>query len=54
MGNEIFAYLLSGENSFVARIDPRTSLKVGDQGQVVFNMDNMHLFETTDLQERIK
>jgi multiple sugar transport system ATP-binding protein len=54
MGNEIFAYLLSGENSFVARIDPRTSLFVGDQGQVVFNMDNMHLFETTDLQERIK
>jgi multiple sugar transport system ATP-binding protein len=54
MGNEIFAYLLSGSNSFVARIDPRTSLKVGDQDQVIFNMDNMHLFETTDLQERIK
>lgn len=54
MGNEIFAYLLSGENSFVGRIDPRTSLNVGQQGQVVFNMDNMHLFETTDLQVRIE
>jgi multiple sugar transport system ATP-binding protein len=53
MGNEIFAYLLSGSNSFVGRIDPRTSLEVGQQGQVVFNMDNMHLFETSDLQVRI-
>ncbi len=54
MGNEIFAYLLSGDHSFVGRIDPRTSLAVGQEAQVVFNMDNMHLFETTDLQERIK
>ena len=54
MGNEIFAYLLSGDNSFVGRIDPRTSLKVGQSGQVVFNMDNMHLFETSDLQLRIE
>ena len=54
MGNEIFAYLLSGENSFVGRIDPRTSLAVGQPGQVVFNMDNMHLFDTADLQLRIE
>jgi hypothetical protein len=46
--------LLSGDNSFVGRIDPRTSLKVGQSGQVVFNMDNMHLFETSDLQLRIE
>jgi multiple sugar transport system ATP-binding protein len=54
MGNEIFAYLLSGDNAFVGRIDPRTNLQVGGQGKVVFNMDNMHLFETTDLQVRIQ
>jgi multiple sugar transport system ATP-binding protein len=54
MGNEIFAHLLSGDNTFVGRIDPRTNLKAGQQGQVVFNMDNMHLFETTDLQVRIE
>ena len=45
MGNEIFAYLVSNDENFVGRIDPRTKYKTGDQAQVVFNMDNMHLFE---------
>ncbi len=46
MGNEIFLYLLSGQNSFVARVDPRTSFRVGDEVQVAFNMDNFHIFDT--------
>jgi len=54
MGNEIFAYLVSGEDNFVARIDPRTKYKTGDQAQVVFNMDNMHLFETEGEKLRIQ
>ena len=54
MGNEIFAHLLSGDNVFVGRVDPRTSLKAGQPGQVVVNMDNMHLFDTKDLQVRIE
>ena len=29
MGNEIFLYLLSGTKSFIARVDPRTSARVG-------------------------
>jgi multiple sugar transport system ATP-binding protein len=45
MGNEIFLYLLSGKNSCVARVDPRTRFQIGDQVQVVFNMDNFHLFD---------
>ena len=45
MGNEIFAYLVSSDENFVGRIDPRTKYRTGDQAQVVFNMDNMHLFE---------
>lgn len=45
MGNEIFLYLLSGKNSFVARVDPRTRFQIGDQVQLVFNMDNIHLFD---------
>jgi multiple sugar transport system ATP-binding protein len=45
MGNEIFLYMLSGKNSFVARVDPRTRFQIGDQVQVVFNMDNFHLFD---------
>jgi multiple sugar transport system ATP-binding protein len=45
MGNEIFLYLISGKNSFVARVDPRTRFQIGDQVQVVFNMDNFQLFD---------
>jgi multiple sugar transport system ATP-binding protein len=45
MGNEIFLYLISGKNSSVARVDPRTRFQIGDQVQVVFNMDNFHLFD---------
>ncbi len=45
MGNEIFLYLVSGPNSFVSRVDPRTDFKTGDQTQVAFNMDNIHIFD---------
>jgi multiple sugar transport system ATP-binding protein len=44
MGNEIFMHLMLGEFAAVGRIDPRTELRVGDKTQLVFNMDNMHLF----------
>jgi len=45
MGNEIFLYLLAGENTFVGRVDPRSDYKMGDQVDVAFNMDNFHLFD---------
>jgi multiple sugar transport system ATP-binding protein len=45
MGNEIFLYLVSGSNNYVARVDPRTTFKMGDQLEVAFNMDNIHLFD---------
>jgi multiple sugar transport system ATP-binding protein len=45
MGNEIFLYLLAGNSPFVGRVDPRTNARAGMQTQIVFNMDNMHLFE---------
>jgi multiple sugar transport system ATP-binding protein len=45
MGNEIFVYLKTGENSFVARVDPRTRYSVGDKVQVVFNLNYMHIFD---------
>ena len=54
MGNEIFVYLISGDTSFVGRVDPRTKFHMGDQAQVVFNMDNMHLFRTDGNQEAIR
>ncbi len=45
MGNEIFVYLKTGEQVFVARVDPRSRYHVNDKVQVVFNMDNMHIFD---------
>lgn len=45
MGNEIFVYLKTGENVFVARVDPRSRYQVNDKVQVVFNMENMHIFD---------
>jgi multiple sugar transport system ATP-binding protein len=45
MGNEIVSYLKAGNNVFVARVDPRSDYKVGDKVQVVFNANNIHLFD---------
>jgi multiple sugar transport system ATP-binding protein len=45
MGNEIFLYLVSGSHNYVARVDPRTHFKVGDEVKVAFNMDNFHIFD---------
>lgn len=45
MGNEIFLYLKTGDHNFIARVDPRTRFHIGEDVQVVFNMDNMHLFD---------
>jgi multiple sugar transport system ATP-binding protein len=45
MGNEIMAHLKAGEHSYVARVDPRTRFKINDKVQLMFNMDNMHIFE---------
>jgi multiple sugar transport system ATP-binding protein len=45
MGNEIFLYMLNGDHSFVGRVDPRTRVEMGDEIQVTFNMDNMHIFD---------
>jgi multiple sugar transport system ATP-binding protein len=45
MGNEIFVFLNSGKHDFVARVDPRSCYSMGDQARVVFNMDNMHIFD---------
>lgn len=45
MGNEIFLYLVSGKNTFVARVDPRSKLHVGEQAAVAFDMDSIHIFD---------
>jgi len=47
MGNEIFLYLVSGKNTFVSRVDPRSKLRVGEQATVAFYMDSVHIFDAT-------
>ncbi len=45
MGNEILLYLVAGKNTFVARVDPRSKLRVGNEAEVVFNTDKFHVFD---------
>ena len=45
MGNEIFVYLKNGDHSFIARVDPRSKYHIAEEVQVMFNMDNIHLFD---------
>ena len=45
MGNEVFLYLVTGTKSFIARVDPRTSARVGQDIEVLFNMGNLHCFD---------
>lgn len=47
MGNEIFLYLLAGNNNFVARVDPRSRYTIGERAQLIFNMDNFHIFDAS-------
>jgi multiple sugar transport system ATP-binding protein len=48
MGNEILIYLTTGvSNSFVARVDPRSKYTYGQKVEVLFNMDNCHIFDTS-------
>jgi multiple sugar transport system ATP-binding protein len=44
MGNEVIVYLVAGDSQFLARVDPRTSFRVGNTVDVVLNMDNAHIF----------
>jgi len=45
MGNEIFLYLVTGKKTFIARVDPRTPARIGDELEVVADMNNMHVFD---------
>ena len=45
MGNEIFVYLVTGNTTYVARVDPRSDVQSGDEIDVVVNMDRMKVFD---------
>jgi multiple sugar transport system ATP-binding protein len=46
MGNELFIYLTSGGGQFLARVDPRARTQPGRDIELVFNLENMHAFES--------
>jgi multiple sugar transport system ATP-binding protein len=45
MGNEVFLYLVAGEHTFIARVDPRTRARMGDRLEVSFDMSQIHVFD---------
>ena len=45
MGNEIFLYLISGEKVFIARVDPRSKARVGEESTVLLDMDSVLYFD---------
>jgi multiple sugar transport system ATP-binding protein len=45
MGSEINLYLLAGQTSLLANVDPRTEVEPGYALDVSLNMDRMHAFD---------
>jgi len=45
MGSETYVYLMVGQQTFIARVDPRTEAEPGHNLDVAMNMDNMHVFD---------
>jgi multiple sugar transport system ATP-binding protein len=45
LGHELHTYIRSGSNTFVATVDTRAVLNMGDTVPLVADMSNMHLFD---------
>ncbi|MCC6905465.1 MAG: ABC transporter ATP-binding protein [Anaerolineae bacterium] len=45
MGNEVFLYLKTGGNEYIARVDPRTKARVGVPMRVGFDPNKTHMFD---------
>ncbi len=45
MGNEVFLYLVSGEHQFLARVDPRTRARPGQEMELALDMSRIHAFD---------
>ncbi|HOU42039.1 MAG TPA: TOBE domain-containing protein, partial [Promineifilum sp.] len=45
LGHELHLYLNSGHNSFVGTVDPRFAVHTGNKIDIVFDMNNVHLFD---------
>lgn len=45
LGSEVYLYMLAGDESFIARVDPRTTAAIGNEFDLVIDMSNMQLFD---------
>ena len=45
LGSEVYLYMLAGDESYIARVDPRTTASIGSTFDLVFDMSNMQLFD---------
>lgn len=45
LGSEIYLYLVTGDDTYVARVDPRTRVDPGTDFEIVVDMNRMHLFD---------
>jgi multiple sugar transport system ATP-binding protein len=52
MGNEIFLYLNTGNHQFVARVNSSENPSVGNNVEIVFNMEKGHFFDP-ETEERL-
>jgi multiple sugar transport system ATP-binding protein len=48
MGNEIFVYARSGGQAIVARVPPQPLPAPGEPIRLVFDLDKLHFFDSTD------
>jgi multiple sugar transport system ATP-binding protein len=45
MGSEVFLHLVADGKLFLARVDPRTRARPGQEIRVEFDMARMHIFD---------
>ena len=45
MGNEVIVYLNAKEKTYLARVDPRSKMRVGNSVEIAFDMDRFHIFD---------
>jgi multiple sugar transport system ATP-binding protein len=48
MGSEIYLYMTTGKNPFIARVEPHVRAEIDQQKPLIFNMDKAHFFDATD------
>jgi multiple sugar transport system ATP-binding protein len=45
MGSEVYVYLATGKHNFIARLDSRTRVRPNDEMMVVFDLEQLHIFD---------